>query len=169
MKKLIIVLFLITICSLIINNEKQVVIPNTAIRFRIIANSDSSADQDLKMQVKEELEPTIIKKLSTSSTIEEARTNIKSYIPEVETTLQKYTNDYDINYGENYFPEKEYKGISYPEGEYESLVITLGNGLGENWWCVLFPPLCLLEAEESEITDTEYKFYVKELLDKFMN
>ena len=61
---------------------------------------------------------------------------------------------------------KDYVGVKYPEGEYESLVITLGEGKGDNWWCVLFPPLCLVEAEEH--TDVEYKFFVKEIIDKYM-
>lgn len=68
-------------------------------------------------------------------------------------------------FGFNYFPSKKYKGITYKDGYYESLVVTLGEGKGDNWWCVLFPPLCLLEAEES--TDVEYKSYVKELIDKY--
>ena len=55
----------------------------------------------------------------------------------------------------------------YPEGNYESLVITLGFGLGDNWWCVLFPPLCLLEAEEEEVSTANYTFYVREVLEKF--
>ena len=63
-------------------------------------------------------------------------------------------------------PEKEYKGTTYEEGYYESLVITLGSGEGDNWWCVLFPPLCLLEAEDSD--DVEYTSYVKELVDKYL-
>ena len=66
----------------------------------------------------------------------------------------------------NYFPEKEYKGVVYEEGEYESLVITLGNGLGENFWCVLFPPLCLLDTEE-EPENVEYTSFVKEVIDKY--
>lgn len=66
----------------------------------------------------------------------------------------------------NYFPEKEYKGVKYDEGYYESLVITLGEGKGKNWWCVLFPPLCLVEAEESD--KVEYKFFIKELIDKYL-
>ena len=57
-------------------------------------------------------------------------------------------------------------GIVTEEGEYESLVITLGNGLGENFWCVLFPPLCLLDTEE-EVEDVEYTSFVKELIDKY--
>ena len=65
----------------------------------------------------------------------------------------------------NYFPEKEYKGIYYEEGEYESLVITLGNGIGENFWCILFPPLCLVDEEET--TDIEYTSIIKELINKY--
>ena len=66
----------------------------------------------------------------------------------------------------NYFPEKEYKGTIYKEGKYESLVITLGNGQGNNFWCVLFPPLCLLD-EEDETTNVEYTSLVKEIIDKY--
>ena len=67
----------------------------------------------------------------------------------------------------NYFPSKEYKGVKYEEGYYESLVITLGKGEGDNWWCVLFPPLCLIEGEED--TEVEYKSIVMEILDKYLS
>ena len=68
----------------------------------------------------------------------------------------------------NYFPEKKYKGTVYKEGEYESLVVTLGDGLGANFWCVLFPPLCLLDAEDEEqLSNVEYKSFIKELIDKY--
>jgi len=169
MKKIIIILFILTLCTVLFNKEKQVVIPNTAIRFRIIANSDSKKDQSLKYKIRNDIEPDIINTISSVKTIEEARNNIVSYIPNIEEKISTYTQDYKINYGNNYFPKKEYKGVIYEEGEYESLVITLGNGLGENWWCVLFPPLCLLEAEESEIENTEYKFFINEVLSKFKN
>ena len=75
--------------------------------------------------------------------------------------------NYTINYGSNYFPEKEYKGVKYEEGEYESLVVTLGDGAGENFWCVLFPPLCLLEGEENEKDNIEYSSFIKEVIDKY--
>ena len=67
-----------------------------------------------------------------------------------------------------YFPKKKYKGITYKEGNYESLVITLGEGAGDNFWCVLFPPLCLIEADETSNDNVEYKFFVKELIDKYL-
>ena len=79
-----------------------------------------------------------------------------------------YNKKYTINYGYNYFPKKKYKGITYKEGNYESLVITLGEGAGDNFWCVLFPPLCLIEADETSNDNVEYKFFVKELIDKYL-
>jgi len=169
MKKIIVILFIITILSVLINSKEQVLIPNTAIRFRIIANSNNSEDQALKHEIKKEIEPALMQKLYQAKTHDEAKNNIISYIPELEKKMSTYNTEYNINYGDNYFPEKEYKGVTYPAGEYESLVITLGNGLGENWWCVLFPPLCLLEGEESDLDNTEYKFYVEEIINKFKN
>jgi len=169
MKNIIIILFVLTIICVFFNSKEQILIPNTAIRFRIIANSDSYADQKLKITIKEDIEPELIKKIVTAKNHDEAKNSIVTYIPEIEKKLSNYDTEYNINYGNNYFPEKEYKGITYPEGEYESLVITLGNGLGENWWCVLFPPLCLLEAESSDVDNTEYKFYVEEIINKFKN
>ena len=80
-------------------------------------------------------------------------------------SLDRSNDIYNINYGLNYFPKKEYKGITYKEGYYESLVITLGEGAGENWWCVLFPPFCMLDATETEEDQVEYDFFLFELFD----
>ena len=110
--------------------------------------------------------------LKNTKGVDEARriinNNLNNIDSDVRNTLQllNYDLGYNINFGLNYFPSKEYKGITYDEGYYESLVITLGEGKGDNWWCVLFPPLCLLEAEES--TEVEYTSFVKELLDKYL-
>ena len=71
--------------------------------------------------------------------------------------------NFKINYGKNYFPRKEYKNVIYEEGEYESVVITIGDGNGKNFWCVLFPPLCMMD-EDSNI---EYSSLVKEIIDKY--
>ncbi len=76
------------------------------------------------------------------------------------------SNDYKVDFGPNYFPKKVYKGVVYDEGIYDSLVITLGNGKGNNWWCVLFPPLCLLE-ENTTTTDVEYKLFVSRIIESF--
>ena len=73
-----------------------------------------------------------------------------------------------IKYGFNHFPKKKYKGVTYKEGNYESLVITLGSGNGDNFWCVLLPPLCLLEGDDNSSSNIEYKFFVKDLIDKYL-
>ena len=167
MKKIIIALFLVTVLILVNKKETKVLIPDDAIRFRIIANSNKLEDQIQKLEIKKELEPVIANILSTSNTLDETRKEIKNNMYEVKGILNKYNTDYKINYGLNYFPEKNYKGVTYKAGEYESLVVTLGDGLGDNWWCVLFPPLCLLEASEEDYDDIVYTSYVKELLEKY--
>ncbi len=166
MKKIIIALFLITVIVLVNKRETKVLIPDNAIRFRIIANSNKLEDQTQKLEIKEELEPVIANILSTSNSIDETRKEIKNNMYEVNDILNKYDTNYKINYGYNYFPEKNYKGVTYKAGNYESLVVTLGDGLGDNWWCVLFPPLCLLEANEEDYDDITYTSYIKELIDK---
>ena len=78
-----------------------------------------------------------------------------------------YTMPYDINYGYNYFPEKQYRGIKYNEGYYESIVISIGDAKGDNWWCVLFPNLCLADYESND--ENEYKLWVAEKVKKIFN
>lgn len=166
MKKVIVILFIVMVISLFISNKENVLIPSDAIRFRIIANSDELEDQELKNEIKKEVEDELFAVIKDAKNINEARTLIKNNINSVDNILEKYDINYDINYGDNYFPSKYYKGFKYDEGNYESLVITLGKGLGHNWWCVLFPPLCLLD-EQNELSNAEYSFYVQELINKF--
>jgi len=168
LKKIIIVLFIFVIIMInMVDQEEKIIIPSTAIRYRIIANSNDFKDQEEKLQLNELIKPIINNALINSKNINEARTNIIKTIPLIEKEIELKNNNYDLNYGINYFPEKTYDDVLYPEGEYESLVITLGKGLGDNWWCVLFPPLCLLEAEENDLENINYSFYVKEVLKKF--
>ena len=145
---------------------KENLIPDDAIRVRVIANSNSKEDQELKIKVKEDLDKYLYSELKNIKGVENADKKIKQIVPNVEKIVSKYTNKYKVNYGMNYFPKKEYKSVVYDEGEYKSLVVTLGNGLGDNWWCVLFPPLCLLEATES--TDVEYHSYVVDTINKYI-
>ena len=170
-KTILLIVGIIVIYIFIGNMSSKVVIQEEAIRIRIIANSNSEYDQHIKKEVKNSLENNIYEMLKNSQSIEESRNIINNNLSKIDSgikrTLQLLNNDtnYTVNFGLNYFPPKEYKGVKYNEGYYESLVVTLGKGEGDNWWCVLFPPLCLLEAQES--TEVEYKSYVKELIDKY--
>lgn len=172
MKKIIICLAITFICYLgFSNKEDYYVIPDEAIRFRIIANSNSIYDQYIKIKVKNNLEESFKQDISSSNTIMETRTiiknNLSNYEQIIKNTLinEDYEEDFTINYGMNYFPEKIYEEVKYPEGKYESLLVTIGEGQGDNWWCVLFPPICTMEVDKNE--KIEYKFFIKEIFDKY--
>lgn len=172
MKKIVIVILVIILGYYLMKNAEAYEIPDEAIRLRVVANSDDEYDQEIKMKVSVKVQNRLYELLKDTQGIEEARKVIKSNINSIESDIEKvleeenYTLGYKINYGLNHFPEKTYKGVTYREGEYESLLITLGEGNGKNWWCVLFPPLCILEAEES--TEVEYKFFITELFEKYL-
>lgn len=172
MKKLLIFVTIIIIFLCMLKSE-TIIIPKEAIRFRVIANSNEEQDQQVKKKVVENLNSNIKDLKLIPKDISTSRNLIKESIPSFKESIDKtleelnVKEEYTVEYGMNYFPEKEYKGITYQEGEYESLVIKLGDGAGDNFWCVLFPPLCLLEGEETEGNKTEYTSFIKELIDKY--
>lgn len=170
--------FILAILMLIVvsNNYKEnyYVIPNESIRIRIIPNSNNVKDQYLKKQVKTNLEIDLKNDLKHASNIETSRTIIKKNLNKYDKTVQTVLKNensrqkYNIDYGYHYFPEKIYKGVKYNEGEYESLLVTLGDAKGDNWWCVLFPPICSLEENSKTNEKIEYSFYVKEMFNKYL-
>lgn len=159
--------------SILIYNEfknNEVIIPDTAIRLRVIPNSNSSLDQSMKNKVKKYLEKNTYATLSNVTDIEEARTKINDSLSNLDININKifkdnkYNMEYTVDFGYNYFPEKKYRGLKYEEGYYESLVITIGEGKGDNWWCILFPNLCLVDLENK--TNIEYKSWIVEQINK---
>ena len=177
MKKILIFALILLSILYLYNNtlKKEIIIPDEAIRFRVIANSNTIYDQNIKIQVRNVVQNKILELINNSTSLSETRKILEDNTPIlkeiVQETLDKLNNnkDFKINYGYNFFPKKKYKGIEYDEGKYESLVITLGDGYGDNWWCVLFPPLCLIEAEDNTQTNAEYTFFLKELIDKYIH
>ena len=173
MKKSMLILVAVVIGIIVItenNTTEEIVIPNDSIRIRVIAPSDSIEDQKLKGNVKRSIQGQLSEMLKDVKTIDQAREVLNKNLSDVEYTVKtelKRNNsniNFNVNYGLNYFPIKEYKGITYDDGYYESLVITLGQGQGKNWWCVLFPPLCLMDEEEENMENVEYKSFIKEIL-----
>ena len=163
MKKIILIIICFIIGFLIYQKEDVIIIPSDAIRIRIIANSNNIKDLYEKEKLKESLEEEIYDFIKNSQNVMEAREDIRNNLDEIKKIISNRTQDFTINYGKNYFPRKIYKGIIYQEGEYESLVITLGKGLGDNWWCVLYPPLCLLK-ESDNTNDVEYRSLVYDVI-----
>lgn len=174
MKKILLIIFTIIVALLVyINvNASEITIPSSAIRVRVIANSSTLEDQMIKLKIKKYIEDYLAIKMLDVTSLETATIIINNEIPTLNKDIEKifkennYNKEVIIHFGDNYFPEKEYKGTTYEAGIYKSLVITIGSGKGDNWWCVLFPPLCLLEAEKTEIQEVEYQFFVKKMLAK---
>lgn len=167
LKKVIVVLFLVSLAFIFSNHEEEIIIPNNAIRFRVIANSDSVEDQMKKMEIKSAVENKVYALINGENNAIEVRNIIEDNMDTIKNIVEEYNVPYNINYGNNYFPSKTYKGVMYPAGNYESLVITLGDGVGANFWCVLFPPLCLIDNSKEDISDVDYQLYVKKLLKGF--
>ena len=149
-------------------SERENIIPTDAIRIRILANSNTINDQKIKQEVKEEVEKYLYKILKNVENPIEAEKVIKENINDVGNIVRNiFGDEFDINFGLNYFPKKVYKGIEYNEGYYNSLVISLGKGLGDNWWCILFPPLCMLEG--NELDDVEYRSLVSDIIKQYFD
>lgn len=131
--------------------EDVVVIPNEAIRLRILANSNSEQDQEIKRIVRDRVNAQITEWVSTLTSMEAAREKIITNLDILEATAKEVLEENGVNqkvqirFGEVDFPTKLYGNFLYPAGKYEAVLITLGEGTGANWWCVLFPPLCFLD------------------------
>ena len=125
------------------------------IRFHVIANSDSDEDQELKFKVRNRVLAKVQNALEGSQAAAQTREYIEENLEEIEACALQCVRaegyDYDVKarIGVTAIPAKEYDDVYFPAGTYEALTITIGEGKGQNWWCVVFPPLCLVDARES--------------------
>ena len=167
-KKIFLILLTIVIIYVYKTSSEYIFIPDSSIRLRVIPNSNNIEDVKIKEQVKKYLENDIYTLTKNIKDIEIARETINNSIPQIKSNIDNifinndYEKNYQVNFGYNYFPEKTYKGIIYNEGYYESLVISIGEAKGDNWWCVLFPNFCLVDTKETK----QYKSYIKQVLSK---
>ena len=135
-----------------------VMIPDDAIRLRILANSDSDEDQELKRKIRDRVNEEITVWVGELTSKAEARETLIRNLPEIEQVIEEVMEEeglkqkYSVEFGRANFPTKMYGKFVYPAGDYEAIKITLGKGTGANWWCVLFPPLCFLDFSNGEAT-----------------
>ena len=132
------------------------------IRFHVIANSDSREDQELKLAVRDRILEEIEPDLKEMTSIENTRTYIIENRKKIEALAEEIIREAGMDYGADsslgirWIPEKTYGSITFPAGTYEAFTIELGEAGGQNWWCVMFPPLCLIgEEAEKEETSVE--------------
>lgn len=134
-------------------------IANEVFRLHILANSDSEEDQELKLKVRdavlEESEKLFASSDSIETTIELCKENIDVFQKAAEDCLRENDSSYEVNVyvDKEYFNTREYENITLPSGIYNALKIEIGEAQGQNWWCVMFPAICLPAATDDEIND----------------
>ena len=127
------------------------------LRFHVLANSDSGEDQALKIEVKSLLLGYLEDSLPADASLEETKHYIGEHLGELEQTAERYMREKGFSYSADarltrcYFPTKIYGDLVFPSGEYEALRVSLGEGAGQNWWCVLYPALCFTEPEQAVV------------------
>ena len=135
--------------------QEQTSLADRVIRFHVLANSDSQEDQELKLQVRDAVLAQAETLYPEGANLEAARAALQSHLGDLARTGQEtvYAAGYDYpvtaSLEQCWFPTKEYEGFALPAGEYAALRIVIGDGAGQNWWCVAFPPLCLGAASET--------------------
>ncbi len=128
----------------------------STLRLHILANSDTAADQSLKLSVRDAVLETVDKFIGDCENAESAEAavlvNSDAVLAAAEAVIAQSGYDYDctLSVGEEYYPERNYGDVILPAGKYCSVRLLIGSGSGQNWWCVLFPPLCTEAAEKQE-------------------
>lgn len=166
---LFVILLLVTVWPL----QGDAEIYDKVIRLHVLANSDSEEDQALKLQVRDAVLSCSTELLSDCRTRQEAISAIKENLDTLELTAASVVNEAGYNYnvkvelGEEEYPTKNYESFCFPSGSYVSLRVLIGDAEGQNWWCVLFPPLCTSAAIDKSsaedafisvgLTDEQYK------------
>jgi stage II sporulation protein R len=154
----IIIILIITLTVGISMAEQKAPLADGVLRLHVIANSDDPADQALKLQVKDEVVKMMREEFAGVSDADEARNLAIARIPEIKETAEKviaakgYKYPVTVYVGKCNFPTKAYGNFVLPQGEYQAVRIVIGAGQGKNWWCVLFPPLCMVSSSDKGIS-----------------
>jgi stage II sporulation protein R len=139
------------------------------IRLHVIANSDSTEDQELKHTVRDAVLEYVRNKVKDSQSADQTRSLIINDISGITDVARQaiaasgYSYDVKASLGSYPFPTKAYGDILLPAGDYQALRVVIGNGGGANWWCVLFPPLCFVDVTHGTVPD-EIKEELKKVL-----
>ncbi len=149
--------------------ETQQELAGEVFRFHVLANSDSEKDQALKMKVKEEVLSFMKRELPDAKSAEETKAWAKENLGKIEELTETVVRNEGFGYTAHAevamcdFPDKTYGDVTFPAGRYEALRIEIGAGGGHNWWCVLYPNLCFLDAVHAVVPD-EGKEELKDVL-----
>ena len=157
------------------NNTAFAQTSQSYMRLHIRANSNSEEDQNVKIKVKEKVVDYLTPIISSCQTLEEAHQAIKNNLAKVKQVADQTLKQEGFNYKattrlcDEFFPTRAYKDVVLKEGVYDALIIDLGSGVGNNWWCVVYPPLCFIGAENTTDNTIIYKSKLYEIVNKFFN
>lgn len=160
----IVVAILSSICSFAKTSEE---IRSDVLRLHVIANSDTSVDQNLKLRLRDYILQEGKDIFNGSINVENAVEKIEPVLPELEKSAKAFVNqagfDYDvkISLSNEYFTTRTYETVTLPAGKYLALRVVIGSGEGHNWWCVMFPPMCVPAADKKD--EIENVFSEKEI------
>jgi len=142
--------------------EAEGAIYEDTVRLHILANSDNAEDQSAKLKLRDAILEEFAEELSVFESADEATLRLKAKINEIEEFSKNVMNELGYSYdvkatiSEEWYDTREYESFTLPKGYYTSLRIIIGKGEGKNWWCVMFPPLCLdVATEGSGYTEAE--------------
>lgn len=139
-------------CANQLDSEKAFT-PENIIRIHVLANSDSAEDQALKLKVKDRLVQWLSPELAEAGSTAESRALLEKKLNDIVKVacaeVKKNNEDYDVKamIGDFDFPTRQYGELVLPQGQYHALRVVLGEGKGHNWWCVLYPPLCVEKSK----------------------
>ena len=139
--------------------DKEAALYTDTVRLHILANSDSEIDQELKIQIRDKLLMKYSGTLSKYDDPNDAKESIQLLLPKMKEDVDEWIlecgGEYksEVTISEEWYERREYGDLSVPEGYYTSLKVELGNASGQNWWCVMYPPLCLNIATEESCAD----------------
>ena len=133
---------------------------SNVLRLHIIANSNSAEDQAVKLKVRDNILAQAADIFDGKASLKEAEASAAKNIERLNETAVKTLRENGFNYGaaaeigNSYFETREYEDFTLPAGNYRSLIIRLGNGEGKNWWCVVFPAVCVPAAGDARLSDS---------------
>lgn len=158
------------LCGFVLEDHQQE-LSDKLIRLHVLANSDSDEDQAMKLEVRDAVLTVLTPLLTDCASQEEAAEIITANLETLDKVAEETVGTEDsvtVTLTREHYPTREYDTFSLPAGEYTSLRIQIGAAAGHNWWCVVFPPLCMEVAEEtnaleaSSLTDEEVALITKE-------
>lgn len=176
MKKFLIVIALIitvaaTVVFVNLKSAQHVDANADYLRIHVRANSNSAEDQAVKYEIKDEVVKFITPYIKECVDKESAMNVMHSLLDEIAKVCDKGLRARGYTYGarasirEEKFPTRVYGDLTLEEGVYDALIVELGTGTGDNWWCVIYPPLCFTSAS----ADVEYRSIITDIINKFRN